>query len=95
MHLITAYKNSTSVHKYIHKGKSFGNTNIFENYFINKKESLFQIVLALNLTNFVHQNDSAKFFYCSSNHSDFWSQIISRHVKKPRSKIIITIKLPS
>ena len=44
IHLITAYKNSTNIDNYIQNGKNFRNKNIFENYFINKKESLFQIV---------------------------------------------------
>ena len=52
IHLITAYGTSTNVANYIHNRKNFENKNIFEYYFINKKESLFQIVLALNLTNF-------------------------------------------
>ena len=56
MHLTTAYKSSTNVDNYRYNGKNFRNKNIFENYFINKKESLFQIVLALNLTNFAHHS---------------------------------------
>ena len=37
IHLITAYKYSTNIDKYIHNGTNFGNKNIFENYFMNKK----------------------------------------------------------
>ena len=44
IHLITAYKNNTNMDNYIQNGENFGSKNIFENYFINKKKSLFQIV---------------------------------------------------
>ena len=43
MPLTTAYKSSTNVDNYRYNGKNFRDKNIFENYFINKKESLFQI----------------------------------------------------